>query len=39
MSRYPVDMNVNGIMGENRKKRNKYDLALYCIFGVAKCIG
>jgi hypothetical protein len=38
LSRYPVDMHVNRRMGETINKRNKYDLALSCIFSVVECL-
>jgi hypothetical protein len=36
MSRYVDDKNVDGRMGETRKKRKKYDSNMSCIFDTAK---
>jgi hypothetical protein len=39
MSRYLVNRNVDGRMGETQKKRKKYDSTLSCRFGVVECLG
>jgi hypothetical protein len=38
LSRYPADRHVDGRMGENRKKRKKYDTYLSCRFNVVECL-